>query len=57
MPWVYDSLRMVASADDAGGLDPQLQLLGVRVLVASADETAAHRLLAATEAQICGRRV
>jgi hypothetical protein len=36
-------------ADDAGGQDPQLQLLGARVLVAPADETAARRLLAKTE--------
>ena len=43
-----NGLRAVVSADDAGGQDPQLQLQGVRVLVAPADETAARRLLAAT---------
>jgi hypothetical protein len=34
------------AADDAGGQEPQLQLQGVRVLVASADETSARQLLA-----------
>ena len=38
------------SADDAGGQEPQLQLQGVRVLVASSDWSAAHRLLAAVDA-------
>ena len=33
------------AADDAGGQEPQLQLQGVRVLVASADEATARRLL------------
>jgi hypothetical protein len=45
-----NGLRAIVSADDAGGQDPQLQLQGVRVLVAPADETAARRLLAAAEA-------
>ena len=44
-----NGLNAVVSADDAGGQDPQLQLEGVRVLVASADETLARQLLAATE--------
>ena len=44
-----NGLRAVVTADDAGGQDPQLQLQGVRVLVAPADETAARRLLAAAE--------
>ncbi len=35
------------SADDAGVQEPQLQLQGVRVLVARADEAVARRLLAA----------
>ncbi len=35
------------SADDAGGQEPQLQLQGVRVLVAPSDEAAARQLLAA----------
>jgi hypothetical protein len=37
------------SADDAGGTEPQLQLQGVRVLVAPSDEAAARRLLAGIE--------
>ena len=36
----------IVSADDAGGLEPQLQIQGVRVLVTPADEAAARRLLA-----------
>jgi hypothetical protein len=39
-------VRAVVSADDAGGLEPQWQLQGVRVLVASSDEALARRLLA-----------
>jgi hypothetical protein len=35
------------SADDAGGQYPQMQIDGVRVLVASSDEASARRLLAA----------
>jgi hypothetical protein len=35
------------AADDAGGQEPQLQLQGVRVLVAPADEDAARQLIAA----------
>jgi hypothetical protein len=35
------------SADDAGGQEPQLQVQGVRVLVAPSDEETARRLLAA----------
>jgi len=37
------------SADDAGGQEPQLQLQGVRVLVAPADEAAAREALAAAD--------
>lgn len=44
-------LRAVVSADDAGGLEPQLQIQGVRVLVARSDEEAARRLLAAENSQ------
>jgi hypothetical protein len=44
-----NGLRAAVSADDAGGLDPQLQLEGVRVLVAPSDEAAARRILAAAE--------
>jgi hypothetical protein len=43
-------LRAASAADDAGGQEPQLQLQGVRVLVASSDEAEAHRLLAAAGA-------
>jgi hypothetical protein len=43
-------LRAAISADDAGGQDPQLQLEGVRILVAAADEAAARQLLADAEA-------
>jgi Putative prokaryotic signal transducing protein len=42
------------ATDDAGGQEPQLQLQGVRVLVPAADEAAARRLLAATEAGPAG---
>ena len=42
-----NGLRAVVSADDAGGLEPQLQLQGVRVLVTPSDEAEARRLLAA----------
>ena len=37
------------SADDAGGQYPQMQIEGVRVLVAPADEASARRLLAADD--------
>jgi len=43
-------LRAAVSADDAGGQDPQLQLEGVRVLVAPSDEAEARRILAEAEA-------
>ena len=43
-------LRAAISADDAGGQDPQLQLEGVRVLVAPEDEAAARQLLTDAEA-------
>jgi hypothetical protein len=42
-----NDLTAAVSADDAGGQEPELQLQGVRVLVAPADEAAARRLLAA----------
>jgi hypothetical protein len=41
-----NGLRAVVSADDAGGQEPQLQIQGVRVLVAPSDEASARRLLA-----------
>jgi hypothetical protein len=44
-----NDLRAAVSADDAGGLEPQLQLHGVRVLVAPSDEAPARRLLAAAD--------
>jgi Putative prokaryotic signal transducing protein len=42
-------LTAALSADDAGGQYPQLQMEGVRVLVAASDEAAARRLLAAND--------
>ena len=39
-------LGAAVSADDAGGQEPQLQLQGVRVLVAPSDEAAARDVLA-----------
>jgi len=45
-----NGVRAAVSADDAAGLDPQLQLEGVRVLVAPSDQAAARRILAAAEA-------
>jgi hypothetical protein len=44
------------SADDAGGQEPQLQLQGVRVLVARSDEAVARRLLDAAERAASERR-
>jgi putative signal transducing protein len=44
-----NGLRAVVSADDAGGVEPQLQLQGVRVLVAASDEAAARQLIAEAE--------
>ena len=45
-----NGVRSVVSADDAGGLEPQLQMDGVRVLVARSDEDAARQVLADAEA-------
>jgi hypothetical protein len=42
-----NGLRAVVSADDAGGLEPPLQLQGVRVLVPPSEEVSARQLLAA----------
>jgi hypothetical protein len=42
-------VRAAVSADDAGGAEPQLQLQGVRVLVAPADADAARQIMAAAE--------
>ena len=42
-------LRAAVAADDAGGQEPQLQLQGVRVLVAPDDEASARQLLADAE--------
>jgi hypothetical protein len=42
-------LRAAILTDDVGGQEPQLQLSGVRVVVAAADESDARRLLAATD--------
>ncbi len=41
-----NGLRAAVSADDAGGEEPQLQLQGVRVLVAPSDEAPARLLIA-----------
>ena len=45
-----NGVRSVVSADDAGGQEPQLQIDGVRVLVARSDEAAARQVLANAEA-------
>ena len=42
-------VRAAVAADDAGGQEPQLQMQGVRVLVAPSDEASARRLLAAAD--------
>jgi hypothetical protein len=47
-------LRAGFTADDAGGQEPQLQLQGVHVLVAAADEATARRLLASVEQSEAG---
>jgi hypothetical protein len=44
-----NGLRAAISADDLGGQNPQLQMQGVRVLVAPSDEAPARRLLAAAD--------
>jgi hypothetical protein len=45
-----NGLRAAVLADDAGGQDPQLQLDGVRVLVAPEDEATARQVLGDTQA-------
>jgi hypothetical protein len=47
---ISNGVRCIVSADDAGGQQPQLQIEGVRVLVARSDEAAARQLLADAEA-------
>ena len=42
-------LSAAVSADDAAGQYPQMQIDGVQVLVAPADEASARRLLAAAD--------
>ncbi|WP_210912716.1 hypothetical protein [Micromonospora sp. U21] len=42
-------LRAAVAADDVGGQEPHLQLQGVHVLVAPADEADARELLAAAQ--------
>lgn len=42
-------VRAAVAADDAGGQEPELQLQGVRVLVASSDEAEARRHLEAVD--------
>ena len=46
-----NDLTAAVSADDAGGQEPELQVQGVRVLVAPADEAQARQLLAAANTQ------
>jgi hypothetical protein len=46
-----NGVRAVVSADDAAGLDPNLQIQGVHVLVAAAEETSARQLLAEAKAE------
>jgi Putative prokaryotic signal transducing protein len=46
-----NGVSAAVSADDAGGQDPQLQILGVRVLVSTADEASARRILAEAKAE------
>jgi hypothetical protein len=46
-----NDLAAAVSADDAGGQEPALQVQGVRVLVAPADEADARRLLANADAE------
>ena len=49
-------VRAAVTADDAGGQEPQLQLGGVRVLVARADEAVARELLAADDTDTASDR-
>jgi len=42
-------LKAGFAADDAGGQEPQLQMRGVQVIVAGADEAEARRLIASIE--------
>jgi hypothetical protein len=49
-----NGIGAAVSADDAGGQEPQLQLDGVRVLVAAAYEAAARKLLADVESSSSG---
>jgi Putative prokaryotic signal transducing protein len=42
-------VRAAVSADDAGGQEPQLQLDGVRVLVARSDEVVAREILSSVD--------
>jgi hypothetical protein len=51
-----NGLRAVVAADDAGGLEPQLQVGGVRVLVTPSGEAPARRLLAEAAAGDEGNR-
>jgi hypothetical protein len=44
-----NGLRAVVSADDAGGVEPPLQIQGVRVLVTRSDVAQARRLLDAAD--------
>jgi hypothetical protein len=46
-----NGLKAAVSPDHSGGRSPQLQLRGVRVFVAAADEARARQLLAEAEAE------
>ena len=48
-------LKAAVSADDAGGQYPQMQIDGVRVLVAPSDEASARRLLGSVSEVIATR--
>ena len=44
-----NGLRAALVADDAGGLQPHLQMKGIRVLVDPSDEDSARQLLATAD--------
>ena len=44
-----NGVHAIVSADDVAGLEPQLQIHGVRILVAPSDEALARQLLAEAE--------
>ena len=48
-----NGVQAAVAADDAGGQEPQLQVQGVRVLVARSDEASARLLLAEAGGTSC----